>query len=516
MKLRRQLGWKAAEIERLLFRQAELQLAQARAERNAESKTAFLATMSHEIRTPMSGVIGFTELLLESDLDPRRRGQVQLIADSGRAMMQLVNDILDHSRIESGEMRLHPEPLDIREKLDHCIKLLEPTARSKHLAIGQWVENSVPELVELDRLRIQQVLLNLIGNAIRYTEKGGIDVEARLENSSEGKYLLLSVIDTGIGIEESQLDEIFVPYRQENSASAIRSGGSGLGLAISSELVAMMGGQISVHSRCGVGTQFTVRLPLVTVETDVEAPHELTPASPPATLPSLRGTHVLIVEDDAINRQLIMAMAEALQLDAHTVGSGAEAVRAVLESDQAGIPFAVVLMDMQMPGMDGLEATSHLRALGFTAENLPIIALTANCYQDDIAACAAAGMQSHLGKPVTTVALARELARWLAPGAPVAQTRIHPSSHSIEARYQERKRRVIDDLRRIIEASPGQPEWQAIARQLHRLAGVAANFGEPELGEASRRLELELSGKQPLETVRRALRREWPIFESSV
>jgi CheY-like chemotaxis protein len=278
------------------------------------------------------------------------------------------------------------------------------------------------------------VLINLIGNAIRFTDSGGIDVEARLENSTEGQSLLLSVIDTGIGIEHSRLGAIFAPYRQENCDTAARFGGCGLGLAISSELVAMMGGQISVHSRRGIGSQFTVRLPLHRVAPQASN-NSAAPRDPPvAALSALQGAHVLIVEDDDINRALILAMAASLHLDVHVASNGADAVRAVVENDAAGIPFAVVLMDMQMPGMDGLEATRRLRALGFAPEVLPVIALTANCHPEDIAACAAAGMQSHLGKPVTSVALARELARWLAPALPARTTAETGKAEALENR----------------------------------------------------------------------------------
>ncbi|MGB3166070.1 MAG: ATP-binding protein, partial [Alteraurantiacibacter sp.] len=505
------------DIQRSKDLEEDLKEARRKAIHQARAKSQFLASMSHEIRTPMNGVVGFTELLLKSDLDEEQRAQAQLIADSGRAMMQLLNDVLDHAKIESGQMQLQPEPTDLRHKLQHAVKLMEPMARAKGLSLGVWVDDTVPQQVEMDRLRMRQVLLNLVGNAIKFTQNGGIDVEARVENSTDGRTLLISVIDTGIGIHDSKLDAIFSPFKQEDGSTARKFGGTGLGLAISSQLVGMMGGRITVHSKQGVGTQFTIRLPLKAAAAPGEPLAGERLAGEQSTS-CLAGKRVLIAEDHTINQELIMAMAVSLELDAVLTANGDEAVRAVRDAEHAGKPFAVVLMDMQMPEVDGLAATRRLREQGYDAATLPIIALTANCYPEDVAACKEAGMQSHLGKPVTTVALARELARWLSDdggtSAPVAE--IAPArSAGLEDRYRSRKQELVEQLRHSLERAPAQTDWSELARQLHKMAGVAANFGEPELGEASRRLEHQFVTIGEPEAAQRALAREMPLFEKA-
>lgn len=505
--------------------QDKLALALQKAEQAAASKSTFLANMSHEIRTPMNGVIGFTELLLDADLPDDQRAHVQLIADSGRAMMRLLNEILDVAKIESGHMLINYEPTDLRQKLRHSARLLEPLAKSNKLNFGVWVDDAVPDLVQTDALRLRQIILNLVGNAVKFTETGGIDLEARVENSSKGRYLLISVIDTGVGIEQSRLDAIFEPFSQENSSVMKRHGGSGLGLTISNQLVEMMDGTITVHSKPGVGTNFTVRLPLIEASPDETAkPIEVEGLMPALT--HLQGVRLLIAEDHAINQQLILAMMSSLGLDATLVENGEEAIAAVVRAEEAGQPFHAILMDVQMPEVDGLEATRRLRALGFGAESLPIIALTANCYPDDIAACKKAGMQSHLGKPVTTVTLARELARCFPQPAVVNHdtyyageerraARPGASLADLEHRYVDRKGQLFTILRESLGDNPEAIDWDNLAGELHKLAGIAANFGEAELGEASSRLErrLRLTPEPHLRLA--ALRREWPSFEEA-
>lgn len=512
-------------IQRSKQLEKELSAAVDKAKQADASKTAFLANMSHEIRTPMNGVIGFTELLLETDLNDEQRGQVQLIADSGRAMMSLLNEILDVAKIESGQMRINYEPTDIRSKLRHSAKLMEPLAKSNKLSFGVWVDDAVPEMVQMDALRLRQIILNLVGNAVKFTETGGIDLEARVENSSKGRHLLISVIDTGVGIEQSRLEAIFKPFSQENSGIAQRHGGSGLGLSISNQLVEMMDGTITVHSRLGVGTNFTVRLPLIEVSPG-SLPMPIESETPVPALTHLEAMRLLIAEDHAINQQLILAMVSSLGLNAQLAENGQEAIDAVVRAEEEGRPFDVILMDVQMPQVDGLEASRSLRGLGFDAERLPIIALTANCYPDDIAACRKAGMQSHLGKPITTVALARELARCFPP-PPMASheavaaglERRDPNAHAsladLEVRYLDRKGQLFDILRDSLGDSPEAVDWDNLAGELHKLAGIAANFGEAELGKASSRLErrLRLTPEPHLRLA--ALQREWPSFEEA-
>lgn len=514
------------DINRAKQLELDLKLARERAENAGSAKTNFLANMSHEIRTPMNSVIGFTELLLESDLDDSQRDKAQLIADSGRAMLRLLNDILDVAKIEAGHLRILNEATDLRQIIRNCIQLMEPIAIAKSVSVSMWVDDDVPDLIEMDHQRIRQIILNLVGNAVKFTETGGVDVEARVERSKAGDSIKISVIDSGIGISEDRLQSIFSPFAQAESDPSHAFGGTGLGLTISSELVKMMGGEIKAQSRLGLGSSFTVLLPLRLIKPDET---EDNGADGVNMIPEdIRNCRVLIAEDHAINQQLIMAMVSSLEVKAELVSNGREAVDAVVRADEDGMPFQMILMDMQMPEMDGLEATRRLRDIGYTSRQLPIIALTANCYPDDIAACRHAGMQAHLGKPITLVDLAKEMSKLLKRNEMLSQREMETSNdivaqepasagvmYDLERRYRSRKQLLLRQIEDCLTRSASEIDWDLITSELHKLAGVAANFGEPQLGEISRRLEHQIKQTPQPDLRRAALEREWEEFNQA-
>ena len=399
-----------------------LELERRRAEDASIAKSSFLAMMSHELRTPMAGILGITDLLLEDELSPDQEERVARVAKSGRALLDMLNDLLDFSKIEANHLVLERIPFSLQEVITGVFELLQPLADEKNIALRLDQEPGLADALIGDPVRLRQIMINLMGNAIKFTAEGWVAVHISQTRTGGNSIMLkVRVSDTGIGIAPQQQAMLFQPFSQGDLATGRRYGGTGLGLAISRRLVELMGGTITYHPRDNRGSVFSFD---VAVAENIEAPQTAAPGTTPRAAYAARSLRILVADDNETIRYLLDVMLRRWGHNVDLVIDGAAALNAV----QAG-GYDIVLMDMQMPGMDGVQATRRIRALSGAAARVPIIALTADMLADHRLEYLKAGASTVIGKPVDWMELAAELKRQCGPGASLSPTAPPEKTH---------------------------------------------------------------------------------------
>jgi CheY-like chemotaxis protein len=435
----------AGEAEQML---EELRRARDAAEAASRAKDAFLATMSHELRTPMTTVIGSTQLLLETELDEEQRHAVESVHRAGKVLLGVINDVLDYSKIGSGKLELTSADFDLHAAVLDVIETLRSQADRKGLALQLEVARGVPRWVKGDSLRLGQVLTNLVANAIKFTSVGSVRVYVDADELRAGFRLRFTMLDTGIGLA-GDVDRLFEPFAQGDESTTRRYGGTGLGLAIAKQLVQLMGGAIAASDRDGQGSSFRFD---VRVGVGSERSARLSKQPPRfwrsfSPVPGARRKRLLLAEDNDTNRSLVLRSLEPLGAAIDSVRTGRAALEAALATE-----YDVILMDCQMPELDGFEAAAAIRQGERPGRRVPIVALTANALYGDRERCLAAGMDDYLPKPFSVAELRHKVRLWMLP-EPVPLTVAAPSPALV-----------------ISEAAPEGSSAAIDARRLHELA----------------------------------------------
>lgn len=488
---------------------ADLLRAKETAEQTERARSAFLASISHEIRTPLNAVIASAELLLASALPETQRSLVETIRVGGESLLAIANNVLDLSKMEAGRLEIVAEPVDVRAIVEAVITLFRRDAERKGLAFTAAIDPALPSLVMTDGTRLRQILINLVSNAIKFTDRGSVLITADVvDPNADQPQVALAVHDTGIGIAAEQLPRLFQPFTQLDGERT-RRGGAGLGLAISAQLAHVMGGELSVASQPGRGSTFTLRLPVERFAAPETAPT-------PELAASLR---VLVAEDNAINQQVALHLLRVLGHHVTIVANGREAVQAVQSH-----PFDVVLMDLQMPEMDGEEATRQIRVLGDQIRQPRIIALTAYAFAGMRERCLAAGMDGFLNKPVRLQDLRQALQPYTQPmkpitgASPVVRDQVIDwevfnellaalGSDQVEMAVKAREliRHEFQQQLEQLASSIAHADPEQIRRIAHRLKGGARQVGAVRVAAAAQAIEQAAASQMPLEPLLSAL-----------
>jgi signal transduction histidine kinase/CheY-like chemotaxis protein/HPt (histidine-containing phosphotransfer) domain-containing protein len=476
-----------------------------------EAKSQFLARMSHELRTPLNGVLGFAQVLLRDPaLTEEQRDQVRTLHEAGKHLLELVNSLLDLSKIEAGKLDLHLRDVALRPLLEACAGLLAPEVDRKGLTLALDIAAGTPPAVAADELRVRQMLLNLLSNAVKFTPPGG-RVDLRASPLGEGRPgLRIEVQDTGPGVPPEKRHLLFEDFSQLLPANAQEGTGTGLGLAISARLAAAMGGRIGCDSETGQGARFWVELPLKEVPLPAAAAIAAAPALDPSPASLGRSLRILVADDVAANRMVARAMLVGAGHRVDSAADGAEALAAVERE-----AYDVVLMDVQMPVMDGLEATRRIRALDNARRRVPVLAVTASALPEQVAACHAAGMDGHLAKPIDRESLIAAVARLAAgdtmpgaaatPGASVQQPLLDEAVlRNLTADLGPTADVVITEFVSEIRFGYETLSAPGIARDIprlrhaaHRMLGAARTLGARRLGAVTEALQKDLHGDHP-------------------